>query len=265
MRKLLQRLLPIIGVTALVYSLYVPASTAAEAVKNSGYYSSLAIGGNFWYYFLPLWQGSYLWLTCVSVAMILAGVILLRIFRNSGSCVDGKSSVWITAGVMLELVAFLQAWTAAAELRNMSNIPMEWYLSSSLTSEGLSYYYWTETTDGSPLPYLLKGYSEQAWMAVLGAVFLAVGIVIWARSRRFEEEIPVEAPIEEAPVEEPKIEIKEEWGITLYCTVMDIRGDYALVKYDDTGIESEVAIALLPMGIDVGDRLKYENYEFERA
>lgn len=49
----------------------------------------------------------------------------------------------------------------------------------------------------------------------------------------------------------------------MFCTVIDIRGDYATVKYDSTGIESEVAIALLPFGIDVGDRLKYENYEFE--
>ena len=46
------------------------------------------------------------------------------------------------------------------------------------------------------------------------------------------------------------------------CTVTDIRGDYAYVKYEDTGVISEVAIALLPFGIDVGDRLKYENYEF---
>ena len=48
----------------------------------------------------------------------------------------------------------------------------------------------------------------------------------------------------------------------MHCTVIDIRGDYAFVKYDDTGIVSEVALALLPFGIDVGHRLKYENYEF---
>ena len=48
----------------------------------------------------------------------------------------------------------------------------------------------------------------------------------------------------------------------MYCTVIDIRGDYAFVRYDDTGVVSEVAIALLPYGIDVGDRLKFENYEF---
>ena len=48
----------------------------------------------------------------------------------------------------------------------------------------------------------------------------------------------------------------------MLCTVIDIRGDYAFVKYDDTGVVSEVAIALLPFGVDTGDRLKFENYEF---
>ena len=48
----------------------------------------------------------------------------------------------------------------------------------------------------------------------------------------------------------------------MLCTVIDIRGDYALVKYDATGITSEVALALLPFGIDVGDRLKFEDCEF---
>ena len=50
----------------------------------------------------------------------------------------------------------------------------------------------------------------------------------------------------------------------MLCTVMDIRGDYAYVKYQDTGIVSEVAIALLPWGIDVGDVLKFEDYTFEK-
>ena len=48
----------------------------------------------------------------------------------------------------------------------------------------------------------------------------------------------------------------------MLCTVMDIRGDYAVVKYDATGVESEVAIALLPYGVDIGDKLKFEDYEF---
>ena len=51
----------------------------------------------------------------------------------------------------------------------------------------------------------------------------------------------------------------------MLCTVIDIRGDYAYVRYADTGIVSEVAIALLPWGIDIGDRLKFEDYTFEKA
>ena len=51
----------------------------------------------------------------------------------------------------------------------------------------------------------------------------------------------------------------------MLCTVTDIRGDYAYVRDDDTGVVSEVAIALLPFGVDVGDQLKFENYEFTRV
>ena len=50
----------------------------------------------------------------------------------------------------------------------------------------------------------------------------------------------------------------------MYCTVTDIRGDYAYITYDATGILSEVAIALLPVGIDIGDRLIFENHEFSK-
>ena len=48
----------------------------------------------------------------------------------------------------------------------------------------------------------------------------------------------------------------------MICTIIDIRGDYVYVKYQDSGIVSEVAIALLPFGVDVGDKLKFEDYEF---
>lgn len=51
----------------------------------------------------------------------------------------------------------------------------------------------------------------------------------------------------------------------MLCTVTDIRGDYATVQYDATGVESEVAIALLPFGIEVGDRLLFEDYEFTKV
>ena len=51
----------------------------------------------------------------------------------------------------------------------------------------------------------------------------------------------------------------------MFCTVIDIRGDYAFVKYDGSGVVSEVAIALLPFGVDVGDRLKFEDFEFSQV
>lgn len=51
----------------------------------------------------------------------------------------------------------------------------------------------------------------------------------------------------------------------MFCTIVDIRGDYAFVKYEQTGVVSEVAIALLPFGVDVGDRLKFEDFEFTLA
>ena len=51
----------------------------------------------------------------------------------------------------------------------------------------------------------------------------------------------------------------------MYCKVIDIRGDYAFIQYEESGIVSEVAIALLPFGIDVGDRLIFKDYEFSPA
>lgn len=48
----------------------------------------------------------------------------------------------------------------------------------------------------------------------------------------------------------------------MLCTVIDIRGDYAYVRYEQTGVISEVAIALLPYGVDIGDKLKFEDFEF---
>lgn len=50
----------------------------------------------------------------------------------------------------------------------------------------------------------------------------------------------------------------------MICTVVDIRGDYAFVKYEASGVISEVAIALLPWGVDIGDKLKFEDFEFHR-
>lgn len=54
-------------------------------------------------------------------------------------------------------------------------------------------------------------------------------------------------------------------GVNMICTIIDIRGDYVYVRYQDTGVVSEVAIALLPFGVDVGDKLIFENYEFTQV
>ena len=50
----------------------------------------------------------------------------------------------------------------------------------------------------------------------------------------------------------------------MYCTLIDIRGDYGIIRYDDTGVESEVAMALLPFCIDIGDRLLFDNFEYTK-
>jgi hypothetical protein len=49
------------------------------------------------------------------------------------------------------------------------------------------------------------------------------------------------------------------------CVVLEITGDYAIIKYLETANYSEVALALLPRNVDVGDILKFENYEFSYA
>lgn len=51
----------------------------------------------------------------------------------------------------------------------------------------------------------------------------------------------------------------------MFCTVIDIRGDYAFIRYDISDVIIEFALALLPYDIDIGTRLKYENYEFSIA
>ena len=42
-----------------------------------------------------------------------------------------------------------------------------------------------------------------------------------------------------------------------------IEGDYAYLKDEKSGEEMFIAMALLPMGADVGSRLHYENFSYE--
>ena len=58
--------------------------------------------------------------------------------------------------------------------------------------------------------------------------------------------------------------LPREEGITMepvYYTVDSIDGDYAHM-ISDSGVESQVAMFLLPEGTDVGSRLVRENFEW---
>lgn len=45
-------------------------------------------------------------------------------------------------------------------------------------------------------------------------------------------------------------------------TVTRIEGDYAYLKRESDGEELFIALMLLPLGVDIGSSLKYENFEF---
>lgn len=45
-------------------------------------------------------------------------------------------------------------------------------------------------------------------------------------------------------------------------TVMRIEGEYAFLKELSNGEELFIAMALLPLGVDVGSRLRYEMLEY---
>lgn len=42
-----------------------------------------------------------------------------------------------------------------------------------------------------------------------------------------------------------------------------IEGEYAYLSPEEGGEELFIAMALLPLGVDIGSKLKYENFEFE--
>ena len=45
--------------------------------------------------------------------------------------------------------------------------------------------------------------------------------------------------------------------------ISKIEGEYAYLAPEEGGEELFIAMALLPLGADIGTRLKYENLEFE--
>lgn len=44
--------------------------------------------------------------------------------------------------------------------------------------------------------------------------------------------------------------------------VVRIEGEYAILKNEEDGGELFIALALLPIGTDLGVRLHYENFEY---
>ncbi|MBQ8145616.1 MAG: hypothetical protein IJ039_02430 [Clostridia bacterium] len=50
---------------------------------------------------------------------------------------------------------------------------------------------------------------------------------------------------------------------TRYYTVVKIEGEYAYIKEWETGEEIFIAMFLLPDGVDIGTKLKYEMLEYE--
>ena len=44
--------------------------------------------------------------------------------------------------------------------------------------------------------------------------------------------------------------------------ITKIEGDYTYLTDEKSGEELFIALALLPMGADIGTRLSYENFEF---
>ena len=47
-------------------------------------------------------------------------------------------------------------------------------------------------------------------------------------------------------------------------TVKEIWGDYAILV-DETGRERQTALMLLPDGLRDGEKLRFENFQYERA
>ena len=55
---------------------------------------------------------------------------------------------------------------------------------------------------------------------------------------------------------------KEQKECTMIYVLKRIDGDYAYLADEASGEELFIAMALLPEGVDVGTRIKYENFEF---
>ena len=50
---------------------------------------------------------------------------------------------------------------------------------------------------------------------------------------------------------------------TRFYRVVKIEGEYAYIRDEESGEEIFIAMFLLPEGVDIGTRLKYEMLEYE--
>ena len=50
---------------------------------------------------------------------------------------------------------------------------------------------------------------------------------------------------------------------TRFYRVVKIEGEYAYIRDEESGEEVFIAMFLLPEGVDIGTRLKYEMLEYE--
>ncbi len=48
-----------------------------------------------------------------------------------------------------------------------------------------------------------------------------------------------------------------------FYTLVRIEGEYAYIREDNSNEDIFIAMALLPLGVDIGTRLKYEDLVFE--
>ncbi len=208
---------------------------------------------------VALWEDNYIVLTVLGMILVAVGMTLLVRQRNVRVKVDPCGCVLVSVGIILCNIAALEFFDIYVQYSEYTGYVFSDILNSTLLSR--------------PISYVQLFYDAiWSWMGfgILGIILITAGLFVYWKDRRTENaqlpaaEEPVAVEAEPEAVQESVV-VSFEGGFALYCTVMDIRGDYALVKYDDTGIESEVALALLPFGIDTGDRLKYENYEFTQV
>ena len=253
MKKVLSLNALLAGIVTILFSLVTPWEKAARQFINASIIMDRMDRA------VAHWAENYIGLTILGMILAAVGMILLIRQRNVRVKVEPCSCALVSVGIFLCNIAALEIFDAYVQYSEYTEYVFSDILSSTIISRPISY-----------IQLFYSVFWSRIGLGVLGVILITAGLFVNWKDRRTEnaqlpaaeESVAVEA---EPEAVQESVVASFEGGFALYCTVMDIRGDYALVKYDDTGIESEVALALLPFGIDTGDRLKYENYEFTQV